>query len=1279
MSMEPNPSPHPRYRLLECIGKGGMGEVFRTQDRLTGQVVALKRVCMPQRRVRLELVRSETSQIHIEQPASVPEKAIAPSPSQAPPPALLGSVLGLDPTAAAARMADRNVGPASPALRQVPNRPSLPIGRAETVAAPAGVLGVEVAQAVASYEPTSDPADQALRLHLTQEFRTLAGLRHPHIVSVLDYGFDRVKKPYFTMELLDGAGPLQATARGQPFAVRLGLILQILQALTYLHRRGILHRDLKPSNILVLSGPGGPQIKLLDFGLAMFTRDLGSQFAEIAGTVGYMAPEVLVGAQPSVASDLFSVGVMAHELLLGTHPLGERSTGALLQEFLGSAPIFTEDAGLGDALSAVLRRAMCRTPDDRYIDAAAFCHDLARAAGLPVPNETTEIRESFLQAATFVAREQELATLRHALGAAAAGNGSVWLIGGESGVGKSRLLDELRTLALVRGMRVVRGQAVDTGRSAYQVWEGALRPLCLDATLDELDAGVLRAVVPDIAMLLDRPVPEPPQVDPQNAQARFLFTAQKLLLSQREPLLLLLEDLHWAEPASIGFLARLVGLLAGQPLLVVGTYRNDERPDLPNELQGANTLRLPRLSLDEMASLSASVLGGVGRRRDVVTLLERETEGNAFFIVEVLRSLAEEVGALEKIGAGNIPTHVVAGGVQSVLFRRLGRVPTAARSLLAAAAVYGRELDLVVLRALKEDLCGSIEDHLAACAAVAVLEVSDNHWRFAHDKLRETLLAEISRDERRSWHRRIGEAMVSVYAADLDPHAAALGYHFEQAHQWDHALHYRVQAGKRAMQSGAVQEAVTHLELAISLFGRTKVTPVYRAQALGLLSQAYDGAGRPEQAAQTLERMYADAGFPRASSPWGCFAHILRLAARHTAFQLRQRGPTEASSSHGLGLRIADEQVDACIATSVAAGNSSGLTRSSAQIIEGTLIGVTLAEQTRHPAHLAPAYNGLGVILSLTPLQGLAASYLRRSRELVTQTLKTHPGMQEHLSGREGFVHINHGQWAVASELLNVEIAYRRRIGDWSKELFSLAQQTRIKLSLGETDELVAVLERIEELARRANSALYLCFSLCFHSLLAARAGEFGRARRLLREAEQHERLARDRNVSVFFGGYCALCALRDGDPVEARRFADATLKGLLTASSLALIVGIAALVETYFCLWSEARTDPERVELHKALRQSLGTLRTSGALFPIDRPIVFLWHGQYAAQRGHTWLATWLLQKALAAAERYRMPFEEGLAREALAKVADSTLDPQRAMDGLRQAPSPIATRERS
>lgn len=208
-------------------------------------------------------------------------------------------------------------------------------------------------------------------------------------------------------------------------------------------------------------------------------------------------------------------------------------------------------------------------------------------------------------------------------------------------------------------------------------------------------------------------------------------------------------------------------------------------------------------------------------------------EPNVFFIVEVVRALAEEVGTLAKIGVGGLPSQVLAGGMQAVLARRLVRVPLAIRPLLYAAAVLGRELDLAVLEALPEVIADQLEAHLTACASLAVLEVSDNRWRFSHDKLREALLTQLSAAERACWHHQVGDAIEQVYAADLAVHAAALAYHFAQAGAPARAVPYGLQAGERAMRSGAGREAMGLFERAL---GQLAQLPETQARSRAELS-----------------------------------------------------------------------------------------------------------------------------------------------------------------------------------------------------------------------------------------------------------------------------------------------------------------------------------------------------------------------------------------------------------------------------------------------------------
>ena len=627
-----------------------------------------------------------------------------------------------------------------------------------------------------------------LHLALAQEFRTLASLRHPHIVSVRDYGFDAQQQPFFTMDLLEAPQTIVQAGIGRSPEFQVGLLVQLLLALAYLHRRGVLHRDLKPGNILVVDG----NIKVLDFGLSLITDgSVANVTQSTTSTFAYMAPELFQGYPPSRRSDLYAVGVVAYEMLTGQHPFDLSNLALSITNVL-NAPVDLDRLGNNDALRAVVARLLDRDQHARFKNAAATLRAFAEAVGREQPGERAEIRESYLQAARFVGRKDEMRTLTAALHGTLGGTGSGWLVGGESGVGKTRLLDELRSYALVKGVKVLRGQAVSAGGSPYQLWRGPFRELGLTEAVNAEEAGVLKMYVSDIERLVGHEVTDvPPIPDPREFQDRLERILRALLDRQGKPVLILLEDLQWARSESLELVARLSKQIGPYRLMLVGSYRNDEAPGLPEILPALQMLSLSRLTEKGIAELSTSVLGVLGREPQVVSLLQQETEGNPFFLVEVVRSLAESYGRLDKIDVANLPETVHSGGVKEILQRRLGRVPEVARPLVVLAAVAGRDLDLQVL----EHLMGQdLTDWLSAVSEAAVIEVQDEHWRFAHDKLREQLLAEISLDELPFLHQKVAEAIEITHPDDVTQ-AAALARHWGVAGYEGKELAYSSQAG----------------------------------------------------------------------------------------------------------------------------------------------------------------------------------------------------------------------------------------------------------------------------------------------------------------------------------------------------------------------------------------------------------------------------------------------------------------------------------------------------
>lgn len=714
----------------------------------------------------------------------------------------------------------------------------------------------------------SSPNDSLnFRLALAREFKVLASLRHPNIISVLDYGFDEQRLPYITMELVEDAANFVEAAQKQPDE-QINLLIQLLQALAYLHRRGILHHDLKPSNVLVKYNTN---VKVLDFGLAMEPEQAQG---DVQGTLAYMAPEIIQGREPTTAIDLYAVGVIAYELFTGRHPFDTENMQKLLQEVLFSNPDLTTlldhtahyskvlpkakpliddktqplndtfttlpidemptdipmsfetrtvdaesftpdefDIGFGDdydthTLAGIIGKLLAKQPEDRYSDSEQVMADLAAAVGISVPQESAAIRESFLQAATFVGREAELKRLDHALEEAINGRGSAWLIAGESGVGKSRLIEEVRIRAMVQGVTVLRGQAVAEGGLPYQLWREPLRRLALTSDMSDLDASILKAVIPDIGELLGRTVNDAVTLEGDAHQRRLFGAMTNLFQQQKQPIMLILEDLQWASER-LDVVKLLYGIVPNLPIIILANYRHEENPTLPQELPGMQVLRLERLASHDIAALSVSMLGEAGRQPHVLELLRRETEGNVFFLVEVVRALAEEAGGLKKIGSMSLPDNVLAGGIQTIIQRRLERVPENGRPLLQLAAISGRQIDLDVLEAVKGDI--DLTEWLTICVNSAVLDVQDGLYHFAHDKLREATISNIPLDIRNQLHRQIAVALAAVYP-NAPERATVMAQHWGAAGDLLNEFHFTQAAGDYALRISALSEAITHFE-----------------------------------------------------------------------------------------------------------------------------------------------------------------------------------------------------------------------------------------------------------------------------------------------------------------------------------------------------------------------------------------------------------------------------------------------------------------------------------
>ncbi|MBZ0288252.1 MAG: tetratricopeptide repeat protein, partial [Anaerolineae bacterium] len=317
-----------------------------------------------------------------------------------------------------------------------------------------------------------------------------------------------------------------------------------------------------------------------------------------------------------------------------------------------------------------------------------------------------------------------------------------------------------------------------------------------------------------IASLVTGPLTDPPELDSGAAQDRIFRTIEGLFARYNNPLLIILSDLHWADDESLQLLARLLPMVGQKRLMLVGSYRDDERPRLAEQLPDMNLLKLKRLDAQGIEQVLVSILGDIGHNRELIALLERETEGNMFFLLEVVRALAEEAGQLDQITMMRLPEKVVTGGVQAIIDRRLERVPADDRPLLNLAAVAGRQLDLAVLKHLEPKI--DFDEWLSDAAEAAVLEVEEETWSFAHNQVRERLVADLDEPTLRGLHRRLAEAIESVYP-DGEGQFAALAQHWEWAQEPEKAFRWYKLAGQQSEEAYAPIKAIEYFQKALTL------------------------------------------------------------------------------------------------------------------------------------------------------------------------------------------------------------------------------------------------------------------------------------------------------------------------------------------------------------------------------------------------------------------------------------------------------------------------------
>jgi hypothetical protein len=832
-------------------------------------------------------------------------------------------------------------------------------------------------------------------------------------------------------------------AGGVALAASLTIARRICQTLAFLHGEGIVHGDIKPENV-VLQSDGKPV--LVDFGIMRRVAGAGGREAlevdhDGAGTLAYMAPEQIRAADLDARADLYALGCILYEMVCGRPPFLDDWNGSIYEQQLERMPDPPSQmvTGVAPRLEALILKLLAKRAEERPGYADDVGAELEALGAEPWPEFAQPPPRAYLYRPGFSGRVALLEQLDAELAAAREGVGRCAILTGPSGAGKTRLCIELAGHARAQGMRVLSGECVPLGvgdQGASQPLQ-AFRPL-LQAiadrcrsdgpelserllgeharTLEEIEPALAR--VPGLERLMRQPPSAPLAEERAGERAQNSVIEVLTRFSALQPLLIILDDLQWADSRTLGVVRALVNRPPGalHALLLV-TCRSESGDAALNAFRGAVSLqlRLDPLGPNEVEHIIGGMTALQHPPRSLVEHLTVESGGNPFFVAEYLKTavadglLRREHGQWQFRLSAEAPLLLQPGSLQELVARRLDGLSEEARLLVQVGAVLGRSFASDELQAVAGRAVDAGVDELLARQILQVEE--SGALRFLHDKIRETAYDRMAESERRRWHARAAEVLQQ---SAQDPAVwRRLAHHYSLAENDARAFEWAERAGKHAHQNGAFREARELLQLACALEPRLPTRPpVERAQLHRVYAESLDNVGDIHAGGGQLLEALAALGRPLPSSRAGWLAMASGQLVRQAWHRL---APEE--------LLVPPEERLALGEAAIAASRLVAYYYFRHQLTEmlaSITLAVNLSEAAGADAPHARAGAILGGMAGVMGLTEMAKGYFQRTRDAALRSGDI--GAELFQAEVESMYHVHRADWPAARALVNPKL-----------------------------------------------------------------------------------------------------------------------------------------------------------------------------------------------------------------------------------------------------------------
>ncbi|HEX8255878.1 MAG TPA: protein kinase, partial [Thermoanaerobaculia bacterium] len=695
------------------------------------------------------------------------------------------------------------------------------------------------------------------------EFSTLASLEHASVIKVFDYGVLLDRYPFFTMEFFPGKR-ITEYFDGQNWDALYDVILQIASGLHHIHHLGIVHLDLKPSNVLV---DDDGRAKIMDFGLAIESRQVLDR--KIRGTLQYMAPEVLKQDRVDSRADLYALGMTLYETVTGALPGYGRAQIEVIRMHLDEEvrPPSSINPRVPEALERIILRLLEKDPRDRFASAAALLQAVAEAAGKKGPAGELLVGKGELYAAPLIGRKNEVNQLMALIGEAREGRGNGVILASAEGMGKSRIVRDVTLRAQLDGARIFCGRCPVNRKTIYApFFEIFTQMVCAvnpDADVSEEIRRILRPVVASAG---------PETSAPQHGQKFRLFN--RIVQSMQDlygflsvggetggsPLILVIEDLQWADPSTAELFSFLVGEAKQNRLLVIGTLTLDSHgeaaieskaPNLSFWEQRAREGNFPIVQVETLTEPLVrehvqSLLGEMNVPDELVRWMHWESAGSPLNIRRIIDYLVGHhylqwtpqgwTTDMDRLRALRIP-----GGFASIVMEKVEALPQQARCVLEIAAVFGEMMELELLMKVSELEPEQTYTHVRELVKLALLDESSDGKTvtFPQIHLRDAVYNAIPERRRNEIHLHVGQALEPAANGGSTQLIGQVAYHFSRANDIERGTRYSIEAGDLATRTLAHEEATEFYRVALELMDLGGAEEARKAEVREKLADAY--------------------------------------------------------------------------------------------------------------------------------------------------------------------------------------------------------------------------------------------------------------------------------------------------------------------------------------------------------------------------------------------------------------------------------------------------------